>query len=103
MVEKPEPGDAPSTLGSRGRYIFTPNLFEALERTEPGHGGEIQLTDAIKQVAMDDEVYASTYDGPIFDVGRPASYLEATIQLALRRPDLSAELMQFMTETVRKA
>jgi UTP--glucose-1-phosphate uridylyltransferase len=101
MIEKPEPDQAPSTLGSRGRYIFTPDLFDALARTEPGHGGEIQLTDAIKQVAKADEVYASTYDGPIFDVGRPASYLEATIQLALRRPELAEGLESFITQTIK--
>ena len=101
MVEKPEPSQAPSTLGSRGRYVFTPDLFDALEQTEPGHGGEIQLTDAIKRVAVNDEVYATTYDGPIFDVGRPSSYLEATIRLALRRPELAEDLESFMARTVQ--
>lgn len=102
MVEKPEPDDTPSTFGSAGRYIFTPDIFEVLEKTEPGHGGEIQLTDAIKAVAARDDVYAYVYDGPIFDVGRPSSYLEATIELALRRSDLAGELREFMAGVLER-
>jgi UTP--glucose-1-phosphate uridylyltransferase len=102
MVEKPDPPDAPSTLGSRGRYVFTPAIFDALERTQPGNGGEIQLTDAIKKVAQDDEVYAYVHHGPIYDVGRPSLYLEATIELALRRDDLAKPLREFLASVVER-
>ena len=102
MVEKPDEGEAPSTFGSRGRYVFTPDIFEALAKTEPGKGGEIQLTDAIKAVATSDEVFAYVYDGLIYDVGRPSSYLEATIELALQREDLADDLKAFIGEVAER-
>lgn len=88
FVEKPSPEDAPSTLASVGRYILTPRVFEALAATEPGVGGEIQLTDAIKQVADREGAFAYVYRGPIYDVGRKLDHLKASIALALRRADL---------------
>ncbi len=98
MVEKPAPQDAPSNLASRGHYIFTPDIFDAIDRVSAGVGGEIQLTDAINLLAREKAVYAYIHDGPIYDVGRKLDYLKATIQLALRREDLAEPLRRFLKE-----
>ena len=87
IVEKPSPEEAPSNLAAIGRYVFTPEIFEALERTEPGSGGELQLTDAINLLAQEQAVYALAFEGR-FDVGNPLDYLKATVELALERDDL---------------
>ncbi len=89
MIEKPLPHEAPSTLGARGRYIFTPEIFSAIERTSTGVGGEIQLTDAIKLLASQTTVLAYVHSGPVYDVGKKLDFLRATVELALRRDDLS--------------
>ena len=102
MVEKPSPDDAPSRLGSRGRYLFTPDIFDALERTSPGHGGEIQLTDAINLVANESAVYVYVHKGPIFDVGKKLDYLQATVELALRRDDLAEPFKEFLREVLER-
>lgn len=102
MVEKPAPEDAPSNLAARGRYIFGPDIFDAIETTEPGVGDEIQLTDAIRQLARQGQVYAYIHEGPILDVGKKLDYLRATIELALRRDDLSGELRTFMKEIAER-
>lgn len=96
MVEKPAPEDAPSTLGSRGRYVFTPEIFEALDRTKEGVGNEIQLTDAIKILAEEGEVYAYVHVGPMFDVGKKLDYLKASVELALRRDELAAPFKDWL-------
>lgn len=98
MVEKPALEDAPSRLASRGRYLFTPDIFEALERTSAGVGGEIQLTDAINLVAQEESVYAYVHDGPIFDVGKKLDYLRTTVELALRREDVAGPFREFLRE-----
>jgi UTP--glucose-1-phosphate uridylyltransferase len=98
MVEKPAPEDAPSTLGSRGRYVFTPDIFGALDRTKEGVGGEIQLTDAIKILAQEREVYAYVHHGPMFDVGKKLEYLQASIELTLRRDDLAKPFTDYLLE-----
>ena len=100
MVEKPAPGDAPSNLASRGRYVFTPEIFDALDRTEPGYGGEIQLTDAIRSVAQEGAVYAYVHEGPIYDAGKKLDYLRATVQLAMRRDDLAKPFSDFLKQFV---
>ncbi len=89
MIEKPPSHEAPSTLGARGRYIFTPEIFSAIERTSTGVGGEIQLTDAIKLLASETMVLAYIHSGPIYDVGKKLDFLRATVELVLRRDDLS--------------
>ena len=101
MVEKPSPADAPSDLASRGRYVFTPDLFDAIERTSAGVGGEIQLTDAIRIVATEQSVYAYVHDGPIYDVGKKLDFLKATIELALRRDDLAKPLAEYLSIRVQ--
>ena len=98
MVEKPDRADAPSNLASRGRYLFEPEIFEAIERTAEGYGGEIQLTDAIRLLAKEKGVYAYIHSGPIFDVGKKIDFLRATIELALRRDDLAKPLRDYLLE-----
>ena len=102
MVEKPSAADAPSRLASRGRYLFTPAIFDALERTSEGVGGEIQLTDAINLVAQEDHMYAYVHDGPIYDVGKKMDYLRTTVELALRRDDLGGAFKDFLREVVER-
>ncbi len=78
MVEKPEPGTAPSNLAIIGRYILTPDIFELIENTEPGKGGEIQITDALMQQAQSGCVIAYKFKGQRFDCGSVEGYIEAT-------------------------
>ena len=84
IIEKPAPEEAPSNLAVIGRYVFTPEIFDALRRTTPGRGGEIQLTDAINLLAQEQAVYAYRFEGRRFDVGNPLDYLKATVELACR-------------------
>jgi UTP--glucose-1-phosphate uridylyltransferase len=98
MVEKPAPEDAPSNLGSRGRYVLPPAIFDDLEKTEPGVGDEIQLTDGIKALAQKEPVYAYIHAGPMYDVGKKLDYLRATVELALRRDDLGKPFRDFLIE-----
>ena len=102
MVEKPPVEDAPSDLASVGHYIFTPAIFDAIDRTSAGHGGEIQLTDAIKLLIAEQSVYAYVHEGPIYDVGRKLDYIKATIELALRRDDLAKPLREFIDEVAER-
>jgi UTP--glucose-1-phosphate uridylyltransferase len=101
MIEKPALADAPSNLASRGRYVFTPELFDAIERTDEGVGGEIQLTDAIRILIKEQGAHAYVHTGPILDVGKKLDYLRATIELALRRDDLSEPLREWLVERVK--
>ena len=102
MVEKPAAADAPSRLASRGRYLFTPAIFDALERTDPGVGNEIQLTDAINLLAQEQSVYAYVHDGPIYDVGKKLDYLKTTVELALRRDDIAGPFSEFLRDVVER-
>lgn len=97
MVEKPNPAEAPSDLAARARWLFTPEIFDALRRTTPGVGGEIQLTDAIRIVARESAMYAYEYRGVIYDVGRKLDYIKATIELAFRRDDLAKPLADYLS------
>lgn len=100
FVEKPAVDDAPSNLASVGRYVLSPAVMQALRDTEPGHGGEIQLTDAIMSVVALEGAMAYVHPGPIFDVGRKLDFIKATVQLALRRDDLRAPLHEFLQGVV---
>jgi UTP--glucose-1-phosphate uridylyltransferase len=100
IVEKPAVADAPSNLASRGRYLFTPGIFDAIERTEPGVGDEIQLTDGVQLLAEKEAIFAYVHEGPVLDVGKKIDFLKATIELALRRDDLRDELMAHLRELV---
>ena len=88
LVEKPSVEEAPSRLAVLGRYIISPEIFGILEKTEPGRGGEIQLTDALKKLSEREPVYAYEFEGRRYDVGDKQGYLEATVDFALTRPDL---------------
>jgi UTP--glucose-1-phosphate uridylyltransferase len=96
LVEKPEPAAAPSRLGIVGRYVFTPQIFDALAQTPPGHGGEIQITDAIRRLLARQEFYAFELEGTRYDTGTPLSWLEANVALALKRPDIGPELREYL-------
>jgi UTP--glucose-1-phosphate uridylyltransferase len=90
VVEKPEPARAPSNLGVVGRYVLTPRIFGHLRKTQPGAGGEIQLTDAIQSLLADEQVLAYRYHGKRFDCGSKLGYLKATVEFALRHPEVKA-------------
>jgi UTP--glucose-1-phosphate uridylyltransferase len=102
IVEKPPADEAPSNLAVMGRYVFTPEIFEALERVQPGKGGEIQLTDAIALLLRDQPVYGYTFEDGRFDIGKKIDYLRATVELAIDRPDLGPEFRAFLTDLVRR-
>ncbi len=102
MVEKPAPGTAPSNVAVLGRYIITPDIFRHLENTAPGAGGEIQLTDALRAQAKEREMYAYDFVGRRYDVGSKQGYLEATVEFALRRPDLKDEFLPYLKDIVSR-
>jgi UTP--glucose-1-phosphate uridylyltransferase len=102
IIEKPAVEDAPSDFAACGRYVFTPAIFDALARTTPGVGGEIQLTDAIRLLAKEGAVYAYIHDGPILDVGKKLDYLRATVELALRRDDLAKPFKDYLLQLVER-
>ncbi len=95
LVEKPK-GAPPSNLAIIGRYILTPGIFDALDRTKPGKGGEIQLTDAIKILLEKEEVYAYEFEGTRYDAGDKLGFLEANVSFALKRPELKADFRKFL-------
>ena len=88
IVEKPQPADAPSNLAVVGRYILKPRIFDLLEETRAGAGGEIQLTDAIARLLLEEPVYGYEFDGQRFDCGSKLGYLEASIHFGLKHPEL---------------
>ena len=96
MVEKPAVEEAPSRLAVLGRYVITPEIFSILEHTKPGRGGEIQLTDALKVLAKEQAMYAYDFVGRRYDVGDKQGYLEATVEYALRRPDLKDKFLEYL-------
>ena len=102
IVEKPSPAEAPSNLAVMGRYIFTPEIFEKLEKVEPGVGGEIQLTDAIAMLLADQAVYGVTFDHGRYDTGTVPAYLETIVELALERDDLGPEFGAFLADVCRR-
>lgn len=102
MIEKPSVEEAPSRTAVLGRYIITPDVFEVLACTEPGKGGEIQLTDAIQTMASREAVYAYCFKGKRYDVGDKLGFLKATVEYALRRPDLGEPFRQYLTDLMTK-
>ena len=92
LVEKPAPGTAPSNLSVLGRYVLPPSIFDILERTPPGKGGEIQLTDALDALAREGKLYGLETTGTLYDAGDRLGYIEATVAYALKRPELAKEL-----------
>lgn len=102
IIEKPSPEEAPSDLGVMGRYVLTPRIFDSIAATRPGRGGEIQLTDAIKGLLPDEKVYGFTFSEGRFDAGNKIDFLKATVEFALERDDLGADLMAFLQEVVSR-
>jgi UTP--glucose-1-phosphate uridylyltransferase len=102
VVEKPAPDEAPSDLAVMGRYVFTPAIFGALERVQPGRYGEIQLTDAMALLLADEALYGHVFEGGRFDVGDKLDYLRATVELALARDDLGADFRRILADVVRR-
>lgn len=102
IVEKPSPEEAPSNLASIGRYILTPEIFDAIVETPPDPRGEVQLADAIGLLAREQAVYALVYDGQRYDIGRKLDYLRATVEIAANRDDLGPEFRAFLTELVQR-
>lgn len=101
LVEKPAPADAPSNLAVLGRYILPTTIFEAISNTKPGSGGEIQLTDAMAALLTDGTpVHGIIYRGHRYDTGMPLGYLQAVVEIAVKRPDLGAEFRQWLEEFV---
>jgi UTP--glucose-1-phosphate uridylyltransferase len=96
VVEKPDPADAPSDLAIIGRYVLTPKIFDKLEQTQRGAGGEIQLTDAIEALMEEQEVYGYAFEGTRYDAGTTMGWLKASVELALERPDLGDEFAAYL-------
>nr|WP_330403750.1 UTP--glucose-1-phosphate uridylyltransferase GalU [Paeniclostridium sordellii] len=100
MVEKPRVEEAPSNIAILGRYIITPAIFEILENQKPGKGGEIQLTDALKTLGEHEAIYAYNFEGKRYDVGDKLGFLKATVDYALKRPELKSDFIEFLKEKV---
>ena len=100
MVEKPSIGDAPSNVAVLGRYIITPQIFDFLEKQEIGAGGEIQLTDALNKLAKVEKMYAYDFVGRRYDVGNKMGFLQATVEFALKRPELREEFEVYLKDIV---
>ena len=96
MVEKPAVEEAPSNIAILGRYIITPEIFNILENQAPGKGGEIQLTDALQTLATKEAIYAYNFEGRRYDVGDKLGFLEATVDFALKRPELRDDFIEFL-------
>jgi UTP--glucose-1-phosphate uridylyltransferase len=96
MVEKPKPEDAPSNLAIIGRYVLTPEIFDSLQAIDPGSGGEIQLTDALRHLLNRRPIYAVRFDGKRYDAGDKLGFLKATVEYALRRSDLGGPFREYL-------
>lgn len=98
IVEKPAPEDAPTTQAVVGRYVLTPRIFDHLRNLKPGAGGELQLTDAIDSLLKEEAVLAHQYDGVRYDCGSKIGYLKATVEFALRHPELKKDFAAYLAD-----
>ena len=98
MVEKPKREEAPSNLAIIGRYVLTPDIFPILEKQQPGKGGEIQLTDAIRMLLQEEAVYGCRFDGVRHDCGDKLGFLKATVDMALKREEFNSEFKIFLKQ-----
>ena len=96
LIEKPAVEEAPSNVAILGRYIITPKIFEILENTKPGKGGEIQLTDALKTLVENEAMYAYNFNGRRYDVGDKLGFLQATVEMALKREGLRDDFIKYL-------
>lgn len=101
LVEKPSKEEAPSNIAIMGRYIITSEIFEILENTKPGKGGEIQLTDALKELAKRQAMYAYNFEGKRYDAGDKLGFLKATVEFALKRDGLKDEFKKYLINLVK--
>ena len=101
MVEKPKKEDAPSDVAVLGRYVITPAIFECLENTPKGAGGEIQLTDALVMLSESESVYAYDFEGRRYDIGNKQGFLQATVEFALARDDIKDEFSCYLKEIAK--
>jgi UTP--glucose-1-phosphate uridylyltransferase len=96
LVEKPRVDEAPSNLAVIGRYLLTPHIFEMLEKTPKGTGGELQLTDGMRQLLKHEKIYGFTFEGVRHDTGDKLGFLKATVEFALKRPDLGEAFCEYL-------
>ena len=96
IVEKPQPIDAPSTLGVIGRYVFNPEIFDCLEKIKPGKGGEIQLTDAIQMLLGQQAIFAYLFEGKRYDCGDKLGFIKANIEFSKKHPEIGKEFTEFL-------
>lgn len=101
MIEKPNKDEAPTNIAVLGRYIITPKIFEILKDTQPGKGGEIQLTDALMELTKYEDIYAYDFKGRRYDVGDKLGYLQATVEYALKRNDLKEEFRIYLSKILK--
>jgi UTP--glucose-1-phosphate uridylyltransferase len=102
LVEKPSREEAPSNLAVAGRYILTPDIFDLIEKTPPGKGGEIQITDAIEMQAQTGHCYGLRFTGIRYDTGNPLGLLTTSIAYALKRPDIAPALREYMQQALKE-
>lgn len=98
LVEKPKAEQAPSNLGVTGRYVLPPKIFDYLENTKPGAGGEIQLTDGLRMLAQHEGLYAQVYDGKTYDAGDKLGFLKATVEFALKNPHFGEDFRTYLKQ-----
>jgi UTP--glucose-1-phosphate uridylyltransferase len=96
MIEKPKPDEAPSNLGVSGRYVLPPEIFDYLDQTKPGAGGEIQLTDGLRALAAKEGLWAHVHQGKTHDAGNKLGFLKATVELALKNPKFGNEFRKYL-------
>jgi UTP--glucose-1-phosphate uridylyltransferase len=102
VVEKPTPSEAPSNLAVMGRYVFTPEIFGALERVKPGPGGDVQLTDAMALLLREQEIFGYVFDEVRYDIGQKLDYLRATVEIAIEREDLGPAFRAFLSDLMQR-
>lgn len=102
LVEKPSVEDAPSNTAILGRYIVTPRIFDILDNTRPGKGNEIQLTDALLTLIKEEAMYAYNFEGRRYDVGDKLGFLQATVEYALRKPELKDDFIKYLKTIVEE-
>ncbi len=103
LVEKPSMAEAPSRLAIPGRYVLMPGIFDVLRKTQPGKGGEIQLTDGLKALAEREKLFAYAFEGTRYDTGDRLGYIDATMAFALKRPELAPAVIQLMKKHLKDA
>jgi len=96
LVEKPRPADAPSDLAVTGRYLLPPEIFQCLQRTQPGRGGEIQLTDGLRMLAKETVLFAYIYEGKTYDAGDKLGFLKATVEMGLKNPEFGEDFRAYL-------